>query len=145
MTRLALLALLALVVSTLACGGASSGATADEPATTSGAATTTNGASDTTGHDDGANGASETTGDDDGATTAAVASTPPLSSVPECDAYLRLYQRCEATLAPSIAAGDRRDFVHERGWLEYMSTTPEVAAMPDACRDMTRELQAACP
>ena len=124
------LALVAMVLAGLGCGSAASSAPAEEDSTTSSADATTNGASDTS-------------GGEAGASTAVV--TPPLSSVPECDVYLHLYQRCEPTLAPSIAAGDRRDFEHERGWLEYMSTTPEVAAMPDACRDMTRELQAVCP
>lgn len=68
-----------------------------------------------------------------------------LSPLPECDAYLRLYRRCEPALRASIAAGDRRDFEHERGWLAYLATTPEIEGMPAACRDETRGLQALCP
>ncbi len=67
------------------------------------------------------------------------------SSVPECDAYLRLYQRCEPALAAEIASGDRRDFEHEAAWLEYLAGTPEVAGMPVACRDLMRELGSRCP
>lgn len=119
----------------VACGGAGPGA--HEPTAPSA-------------HEDGAS-APSTTNESSAVAiegTAVSATTPapaPLSSVPECDAYLRLYRRCEPSLAPSIAAGDRRDFVHERGWLEYLAGTPEVAGMPTACRDMTRELQAICP
>jgi hypothetical protein len=71
--------------------------------------------------------------------------SPPLSSVPECDVYLRLYERCEPTLAPSITHGDRRDFAHERAWLEYLAGTPEVAGLPMSCRNLLRELQDVCP
>jgi hypothetical protein len=70
---------------------------------------------------------------------------PPLSAIPNCDMYLRLYERCEPALTQSIASGDRRAFVAERAWIEYIASTPEVAGLPDACAEMTRELQAVCP
>ena len=69
----------------------------------------------------------------------------PRSVVPECDAYLRHYQRCERTLAPSIAAGDRRSYDHERAWLDHAASSPGVADLRSLCVQMTQELQAICP
>ena len=140
-TRPSMVLGLAVGVATTLAAGCRGAPPAGEPRTSATSTETTSSTS--------SNGAAATAGGEPTATPpatgAATGANAPLSSVPECDGYLRLYQRCEPTLAPSIAAGDRRDFVHEAAWLEYMAGTPEVAGMPDACRDMTRELQAVCP
>jgi len=64
--------------------------------------------------------------------------------VPDCDAYLDLYRRCEARLRPAIAAGEMRSYEAEAGWLRYMATTSERPAMPAACRSMLGDLRTRC-
>jgi hypothetical protein len=61
-----------------------------------------------------------------------------------CDEYLALYRDCEPKLEPEIQAGDRRDYRHERGWIEYLRDSPEGAQLPEACREMTRDLKRDC-
>lgn len=64
--------------------------------------------------------------------------------VAECDEYLLLYGQCLQVLAPAIEAGERRSLEAERGWLVYVKDTPEGVQLPEACREMTLELQNHC-
>lgn len=62
-----------------------------------------------------------------------------------CEIYLALYERCEPLLQVEIQNGNRRSFRAEKGWLEYMGTTPEAPGLPAACSSMLAELEKACP
>lgn len=77
----------------------------------------------------------------------ATASEEPAGSgigVPACDAYLDAYRRCEPRLAPDIASGERRSYRAERGWLEYMATTPEAAVLPEICQELLDDIEKFC-
>lgn len=140
-SRRALLVYASLVIS-MGCGGAR--ATAATPRTANPESVAADPATEPSSPSP-TNGTARATSAEATSSASGTSAAPLLSSVPECDAYLRLYQRCESALAPAIAAGDRRDFEHERGWLDYLAGTPEVAAMPESCRAATRELQSVCP
>ncbi len=57
---------------------------------------------------------------------------------------LHLYEKCEPKLRDEIAAGDRRTYRAERGWLEYTLTTPERPAMASACAENLAALRQRC-
>lgn len=64
--------------------------------------------------------------------------------IESCDEYLALYQSCEGKLEPLIAAGERRSYRVERESLRYLLSTPERAAMPEACKAMLEALRKDC-
>lgn len=64
--------------------------------------------------------------------------------VPQCDAYLELYRRCEPELAAEIAAGNRRSARAEAGWLEYVHEHERDAGLPQACEAMLTALRGRC-
>src|SRR5512139_3248799 len=70
------------------------------------------------------------TTEDDPAPTPAVAAEDAaapaaVTGIPSCDAYLEAYRVCEPDLATEIAAGNRRKYSAEEGWVTYMKTTSE--------------------
>lgn len=67
-----------------------------------------------------------------------------VTGIPECDAYLDLYQRCETRLEPEIMAGDRRFYKAERAQLEVLAQSPEAPSLPAACTQMLAELTPIC-
>ncbi len=64
--------------------------------------------------------------------------------IASCDAYLALYEKCEARLQSEIDAGDRRTYKAERGWLEFMKTQPEGAKLESTCDSMLSQLKKDC-
>lgn len=74
----------------------------------------------------------------------AEASEPPIG-ISACDEYLARYRECEPQLQAEIQAGDRRAYRAERGWIAYLRDSPEGAQLAEACREMTTELDQACP
>lgn len=68
-----------------------------------------------------------------------------ITGIPDCDAYLELYARCEARLRPEIMAGDRRFYAAEKASLVHLSESAEAPALPDACAGMLAELRDDCP
>lgn len=65
--------------------------------------------------------------------------------VPQCDAYLELYRKCEPELAPEIAAGNRRTARAEAAWLEHFSKAEKDPGLPASCEAMLSELRKRCP
>ncbi|MCX4240749.1 hypothetical protein [Paraliomyxa miuraensis] len=68
-----------------------------------------------------------------------------ITGVPDCDAYLELYARCEGFLRPQIMAGDRRFYPAEKGWLLHLAQSPEAPTLPEACAEMLDGLRTDCP
>jgi hypothetical protein len=65
--------------------------------------------------------------------------------VPQCDAYLELYRKCEPELAAEIAAGERRSARAEAARLEYFHKVEQDPDLPAACAAMLAELRRRCP
>lgn len=92
---------------------------------------------------------SERVAEDPEPSAAAPASTdataPASTGIPECDAYLALYKRCEKYLEPEIMAGNRRFHHAEAASLEYIAGTPEAAGLPSSCKSKLDQLRVDCP
>lgn len=67
------------------------------------------------------------------------------TGIPECDAYLGLYKRCEKYLEPEIMTGSRRFHHAEAASLVYHAGTSAAASLPSSCKLMLDELQVDCP
>lgn len=67
-----------------------------------------------------------------------------VTGIAECDEYLELYRACEPKLAGDVAAGQRRAYPSERGWLLHLKSSSEAPGLPASCRDMLRELRPSC-